>query len=241
MNPYESEKLLSEYLLFHYGSEKEMLGEFPGPREALNFPARSVSELLALPCGPRALDIGCAVGRASFALAAHCEQVIGIDFSASFINTVRQLQQRGSFSYGASVERDIFEPRTARAPSHGEKIQFETGDAMCLRADLGAFNVVLAANLICRLPNPGHFLDRLPELVIPGGQLLLTTPFTWLEDYTPREHWLGRGNQRSFEALQEILAPHFELEHTCDLPFLIREHERKFQYTIAIGSRWRRR
>ena len=48
--------------------------------------------------------------------------------------------------------------------------------------DLGSFDIVHAANLICRLPNPMLFLDRLPELVKEGGgSLLLATPFTWLE------------------------------------------------------------
>ena len=55
-----------------------------------------------------------------------------------------------------------------------------------LEEDLGSFDLVHAANLLCRLPNPQAFLDRLNELVAPGGQLLLTTPFTWLEDFTPK-------------------------------------------------------
>ena len=112
---------------------------------------------------------------------------------------------------------------------------------MNLRPGLAGFDAVLAANLICRLPEPRKFLDRLPQLVKSGGQLLLTTPFTWLEEFTPRENWLARDGRRSFEVLKEILTPHFELQATKDLPFLIREHERKFQYGIALGTRWLRR
>jgi hypothetical protein len=41
--------------------------------------------------------------------------------------------------------------------------------------------------------------------------------------------------------LASILEPHFQLETEKDLPFLIREHSRKFQYGISLGSRWRRR
>ena len=43
------------------------------------------------------------------------------------------------------------------------------------------------ANLICRLPNPLAFIDRVATLVAVGGVLVLTTPWTWLEDYTPRD------------------------------------------------------
>jgi hypothetical protein len=79
----------------------------------------------------------------------------------------------------------------------------------------------------------------LTELVSPGGQLLLTTPFTWLEEFTPREHWLGVGDSAS--ALKNILQESFDLEVEKNLPFLIREHRRKFQYTVALGMRWRRK
>jgi hypothetical protein len=49
----------------------------------------------------------------------------------------------------------------------------------------------MAVNLIDRLPKPVRFLAHLPELVVPGGQLVLASPYTWMEDYTPRRHWHG--------------------------------------------------
>lgn len=39
-NVYESEKLLNEYLVFHYGSEDEILRFSFGPKGSLNFPKR---------------------------------------------------------------------------------------------------------------------------------------------------------------------------------------------------------
>ncbi len=243
MNPYETEKLVGEYLLFHYGTAEQILGSGPGPREALDFAARLVDELLALPCGSRALDVGCAVGRSSFELARHCESVRGIDFSQAFITAASRMKN-GSASVRQTVEGEIARAIEISAPTvNPGEVEFETGDAMALRDELGDFDVVLAANLICRLPEPMRFLERLPTLVKSGGQLLLTTPFTWLEEFTPKSNWLGgrADGKRSFAALQEVLAPHFALEITKDLPFLIREHERKFQYGVALGSRWRRK
>lgn len=64
---------------------------------------------------------------------------------------------------------------------------FEQGNACALREDIGTFGCVLGANLICRLPDPVTFLDRLASLVAVGGVLVLTTPWTWLEEYTPRD------------------------------------------------------
>jgi len=122
------------------------------------------------------------------------------------------------------------------------RVAFEVGDAMALREDLGSFDVVLAANLLCRLPDPRKFLARLPSLVRTGGQLLLTTPFTWLKEYTPREHWIGgRGDASSADVLTDLLSPHFELRFQKDLPFLIRKHARKYQWSVAWGTRWVRK
>jgi hypothetical protein len=117
---------------------------------------------------------------------------------------------------------------------------------MNLSSDLGAFDVVLMANLIDRLSEPRRCLVRLPELVRAGGQLIITSPYTWLEEFTPREHWLGgfeRHGQRvtTLDGLQAALDGSFELVKTLDLPFLIREHARKFQWSVAQASCWVRR
>lgn len=65
------------------------------------------------------------------------------------------------------------------------------GDACALPADLPAFDAVLAANLLCRLPDPMRFLGRCPSLVKRGGVLVLVSPFSWLEAWTPQQKWLG--------------------------------------------------
>ena len=249
MNPYESSRLLAEYLLFHYGSEEQILGGHAGPREALDFPVRCVHELVdggRVPPAARALDVGCAVGRSAFELCAFCPTVIGVDFSHSFIQAARELKGRGECSFEMVVEGEICELVQARVPTHLDRgrADFQVGDATNLPENLGRFDVVLAANLICRLAKPTLFLQRLPALVNQGGQLLMTTPFTWLADFTSPSDWLGgrKGDGvRSFHALNEILGRDFELEVAKDLPFLIREHERKFQYGVALACRWIRR
>jgi len=243
-NIYESDRLVREYLLFHYGAPEEILPWPEGPRDALGFAARLVGDLLdvaSLPSAARALDVGCAVGRSSFELARHCGEVIGIDFSRAFVDAAETVRTRGTLDYDFVIEGDRAAQSAARRPEGVDpaRIAFEVGDAMALRENLGSFDVVLAANLLCRLPDPRRFLARLPALVRPGGQLLLATPFTWLEEYTPRENWIGgRGDASSELALTELLTPDFELRFAKDLPFLIREHSRKYQWSVAWGTRW---
>ncbi len=244
-NPYESDELLQQYLVFHYAAPAEQFSHDSGPVEALDFPKRCALEGFdhgALEPGGRALDLGCAVGRSTFELARHCNEVIGIDYSQAFIDAASRLKETGvhlaqRFEEGRRTTRLELQvdPAIDRA-----RTRFEQGDAQDIRADIGAFDAVLACNLVCRLPDPMRLLRRLPDLVRPGGQLFITTPFTWLEEYTPEANWLGDGAEESFSGLREALEPEFRLLRKWDMPFLIREHARKYQYSIAQASRWQR-
>ena len=109
---------------------------------------------------------------------------------------------------------------------------------MALPADLGVFDRVHAANLLCRLSRPQILLERLPGLVKSGGELVLATPCTWLDAYTPPENWPQAG---TFEWLKSCLSGDFELVRQTDEAFLIRETARKFQWTSSLVTVWRRR
>lgn len=245
-NPYESDDLLSQYLVFHYAPPEEQFPYSFGGKDGLDFPVRCVTEGLDaknLPGTRRALDIGCAVGRSTFELARTFGEVIGIDFSHSFIGAANRLKETGQLPTCLKLEGDWTKDLNIQLPNGADptQVQFEQGDAQFLREDLGQFDAVLACNLICRLPDPQKFLSRLPSLLKPGGQLFLTTPFTWLEEYTPKDNWLGGGGTSSFDALHVALEPDFRLDTEFNMPFLIPETARKFQYTVAQASRWIRK
>jgi putative 4-mercaptohistidine N1-methyltranferase len=251
MNIYETDKLLGEYLLFHYGLPQEILPWPGGPADALGYPQRCVSECVEfdkLVGRERALDLGCAVGRSTFELARHFTRVVGIDYSQRFIDAANALQQKGSMDYKRTDEGDLTTWLTAYVPEDIDRsrVQFEQGDAMNLRADLGTFDLVLMANLIDRLSDPLKCLARLGDLVRPGGQLIITSPYTWMEDFTPRDNWLGgmtRDGKKVLtrDGLEAALAGDFRLRKRRDLPFLIREHRRKFQWSVADATIWQRK
>ncbi|MBT4902504.1 MAG: methyltransferase type 12, partial [Verrucomicrobia bacterium] len=102
------------------------------------------------------------------------------------------------------------------------------------------FDVVLMANLIDRLPCPAKCLEQLPNLVAAGGQLIIASPCTWLEEYTPKAEWLGGQAQQTLDTFRDLLSPAFTLDGEWNLPFLIREHARKYQWSIAQATRWLR-
>jgi len=253
MDVYENPQTLSEYLLFHYGADHQLLPYDFGPKTALNFPVRCVRDLIdgvAVSDGgqvvDRAYDLGCAVGRSTFELGHFARYVRGYDLSSAFIGTANSLRDRGRLETDVTVEGERTERIDVRAPEvpvHAD-IGFDVGDAVDLAETLPPADIVLAANLVCRLPTPEAFLASMARLVKPGGQLLLVTPFTWLEAFTPRSAWPRSTTGEAIPGaawIKEVLGQDFVLEYAKDMPFLIREHVRKFQWTVSYGARWRRR
>lgn len=187
----------------------------------------------------RALDLGCAVGRGTFELARRTPEVVGIDASKSFIRAARKMQRSGKYPYRLLIEGLILQPKVAKVPAgiDRQRAHFASGDALRLSPKLGTFDLVMAANLIDRLTHPARFLTKvLPKLVRPGGVVLLTSPYTWSTEFTPRHRWL----RDSFFQIGKLLRPHFRLLHRQDLPFLLREHRRKFQLTFSDATLWQR-
>ncbi|WP_018969357.1 putative 4-mercaptohistidine N1-methyltransferase [Rubritalea marina] len=239
MQDYESVKLLSEYLLMHYGKDEERMPWVIGGIGSLDFVSRTVEYFSPKRVG-LSLDLGCAVGRTSFLLTKTSKKVIGIDFSQSFIDAANTLKEEGSIAYKMHEEGERWVDAVAELPPEvdPEKVRFAQGDAMDLPAGFKGFDRVHASNLLCRLPDPLAFLDSLPGMLADGGELVLATPFSWLEQYTPKEKW-PQGD--SWEWLQQQLEPHFELVRDSDEPFIIREHGRKFQLGVSKVSLWKKR
>ena len=73
------------------------------------------------------------------------------------------------------------------------------------------------------------------------GVLVLVSPNSWMEQYTPPESFIdGDTNEAALAKLAAILQG-FELVHETDLPFMIREHRRKYEYIVSQVSVWRKK
>ena len=239
---YENPTILAEYLLFHYGTAGEILPgsvEWPaGMRDALDFAVRTPSHF-SNTAAQRGLDLGCAVGRSTYEMSRTCAEVTGMDFSHAFISAAKQLADGHEVPYTRRDEASLETPLKAALPGgvFPDRVSFFQGDAMDLPSDIGTFDRVHAANLLCRLREPVKLLDRLRSLVNHGGQLVLATPCTWLEEFTPPANWPSEG---TLTWLESHLGSAFKLLKEKDEPFLIRETARKFQWTRSMLTVWER-
>ena len=182
-NPYEKVTMLHEYLMMHFGTPDQLLPYENGPRSALEFPARCADKCFEVSKGitvRRALDVGCAVGRSTFELTKYFPEVVGIDFSQSFIDAANYLKRHGSMDYQMKTEGNLKVQCTAKLGPEvkPERASFYQGDACNISPELGQFEVVMAANLLCRLPYPRKFLQRLKSLILPGGYLVMPSPYS---------------------------------------------------------------
>ncbi|MBA4142345.1 MAG: 5-histidylcysteine sulfoxide synthase [Nitrosospira sp.] len=242
---YETDKLLSEYAEFHYGDTYFGVPNFPTALAEL-----AIAAMEGKPAH-KALDLGCASGRATFELARHFDEVTGVDFSARFIGQGVQLAGQGVLRYTLADEGDLvfYRERTLAGmdlDAVRHKVAFSQGDACNLKPLLSGYDLILAANLIDRLYDPAKLLRAIHMRLNPGGLLLIASPYTWLEEHTKREAWIG-GFKRdgesfgTFDGLQEILGSHFKLvKGPHEVPFVIRETRRKFQHSLSEVTIWER-
>lgn len=243
---YETDIMLSQYAEFHYGDEYFNVANFPKKLAEL------AVEMMAGQTMNKALDLGCSVGRASFELARHFDQVTGIDFSARLINLGTQMAEQGVVRYTITDEGELVHYKERRLEQLGledtaAKVEFLQGDACNLKSIFKGYDLILAANLIDRLYKPAQFLATVHERLNQDGLLMLASPYTWLEEHTEKAHWLGgfKKDGESFttlDGLKAILEPHFELiREPEEIPFVIRETSRKFQHTLSEVTVWKRK
>jgi len=251
---YETDALVNQYLLFHWGSHSEQRDEalstkFDFP-DVQNLITRTVELMIEnSSCFNKALDLGCAVGRSSFELARRFKAVTGLDYSQGFIDAAAQLAKAGSLDYWRTETGRHRSQLTARVAEDIDtsRLQFIQGDAMHLAATVvpeeGPFDAILLSNLLCRLSDPAsclrQFVGDSPYLDT-GGILVIASPNTWMNQFTAADNFLdGKNSEETLAALGRQL-PGFELIHDEDLPFMIREHRRKYEYIVSQVSVWRK-
>ena len=243
-NIYESDELISQYCEFQYGDENFGVKNF-----ALSCVDSVVKYITK---SKKALDIGCATGRASFELCKHFDEVEGIDFSVRFIGVGTKLKKDGYVAWTSKTEGDLYKHKKVSLEDLGykgleNKVTFWQGDACNIKQNFTGYDLVLAKNLIDRLYDPRLFLESIKDRMNDGGVLMITSPYTWQEESTKKELWLGgfkddKGKEHyTLDGIKDILEKDFELLELKDIEFTIKETSRKYQHSIAQASIWRKK
>ncbi|MDA7817861.1 5-histidylcysteine sulfoxide synthase [Sulfurimonas sp.] len=241
---YESDELVSQYCEFQYGDTHFGVENFA-------ISCANIAKKYAVNT-TKALDLGCATGRATYELAKTFDEVEGIDFSVRFVQVGAKLKSDGFVAFHSHEEGEHYINKKVTINDLGysdirEKVSFWQGDACNLKANFNSYDLIIATNLIDRLYNPRLFLDSVDERLNDDGILILTSPYTWQESSTQKELWLGgykdeNGKDvQTIDTLKSVLGAKFELLHVQDLEFVIKETKRKYQHTISEVSVWKKK
>ncbi len=238
---YENDTQVSQYCEFGWGDTYFDVANYPKTC------ARICIEAAKGKRKGRALDIGCATGRSTLELATAYDKVTGLDFSARFIGVAETMRTKRRIHYALTTEGDLKEFKEATLPPYlasvADRAEFWQADACNLKPIFTGYDLIFAGNLIDRLYNPVKFLQDITGRINEGGLLVLSSTYTWLESFTPKEKWLGGFKKdgepvTTLDGLKEHLELDFSLAETHDIEFVIRETSRKFQHSIAQMTIW---
>ncbi len=229
-NKYENQKVVSSYLWSHYGDlidDKEWLPAYNEWANLMNF-NKGFS-----------LDLGCAVGRFVFEMASKSDYAIGVDLSTAFIKASREIMKNRSMEFEIIQEGNITSPAKIELPHriNTEKVDFIIGDALKLPFPPEIFNNISSLNLIDKVPYPLQHIQEMNRIASKtNSQILISDPFSWSEEVTDIENWIGGKRNGKFtgfgiDNLERILKgydnyinPPWNITHKGEVMWKIRNH-----------------
>jgi SAM-dependent methyltransferase/uncharacterized protein YbaR (Trm112 family) len=142
------------------------------------------------------VDLGCAVGRGTFELAARSgaegSLVLGVDLNFSMLRVAASALRTGRMKYPIRRVGLVYEERSVEVPLEGaERVDFWCVDVLGLPFRGETFDLATSLNLIDSVQSPLDHLTSLRDILRPGGGALVASPFDWSPNATAVEAWVG--------------------------------------------------
>jgi len=150
------------------------------------------------PAGP-VLDLGCAVGRTTLALAERVpgELVLGVDLHFAMLRLAARVLRRGVARWDRRRVGLVYDRREVPADLPGrDRVDFWACDATALPFPEDTFGFAASLNVVDCVASPRDALASLARVLKPGGGAVVSTPYDWSPGATPVEAWLGGHSQR---------------------------------------------
>jgi len=189
---------LSIYLDAHWGDRADP----PTDHFAL---ASIVGRLAALPHVEHAVELGCSAGRIAGELARHADHVLGLDLQFGTVRRARHLLAGEPVAYARRMIGRHYTPVRAHAGDlASDRITLLCGDALDPPLIPRAFDRVVAINLLDSVANPRLLLNVVDGLCVPGGEIILASPYSWQSSVMPEHHRFGGSDPGA--ALRSLLS-----------------------------------
>jgi SAM-dependent methyltransferase/uncharacterized protein YbaR (Trm112 family) len=243
---------LSTYAFDHYGDldPEEKPAPSVSPGSIVKLLVRGFQSIDRTLKGP-VIDMGCAVGQTSFALAQRLDEIVlGVDLNFGMLKTAATILEKGLVTYPRRRGGIAFEHRSFPATfEKATNVDFWVCDATALPFSGNTFSTGVSLNVLDCTWSPYDHLKEVGRILLPGGSALVSTPYDWTANATPVEAWLGGHSQRSEHQgaspaiLRSLLSggghPHaveeLELISEEDIPWTLRLHDRSvMEYLVHL-------
>ena len=164
-----------------------------------NLPAALTPLLATLPRAVPALDLGCSVGGATFALAAHSGGLtLGVDLNFAMLQAAQAVLRGGPLRFdrrrvGLVYERCELE---VPVPSSGH-VDFWACDLLALPLAAGLCQTVIALNVLDCVGSPRQLLEEIGRILGGSGAALVASPYDWSLQATAAAGWIGGHSDRA--------------------------------------------
>ncbi|MCT7638392.1 5-histidylcysteine sulfoxide synthase [Aliarcobacter butzleri] len=218
-NFYESDESISSYCDLYYGKDNLYTNYMDLLRPYLKDLKNS-----------KALDLGCCVGRTSFELAKIYDEVLGIDFSANYINIGVKLKLYDFVNYKIKKQDKTFEERAISLKDFDlekvkDKVSFMQGDACNLKEIYKDFDLIFYSSLIDKLYYPKKFLEDVSRRINKNGFFVFLSSHNWFNEH------INENN----------LFLEFELLDKIEVSSFIKMKNKNYENKTLLMSIWRKK
>ena len=181
--------------------------------------------LRALPRAGAALEIGCGAGRALFELSRTAAQVVGLDHSGSLLRAAQRLLRGEELPCARRMAGRAYAEASVRAPAAAANVALVCADALDAPFAPGSFERVVALNVLDNVPSPRALLHHLHLLAAPGGDIVLSSPFSWRDGIVDEPERLA-GPDPAAALRDEARALGWTILDEADVPWTLRRDAR---------------
>jgi SAM-dependent methyltransferase/uncharacterized protein YbaR (Trm112 family) len=215
---------LSIYLDSHWGDHAEPPADDGGL-------AAIIDRLALLPRVSLAVELGCSVGRVVAELARRAEHVVGLDLQFGAVRRARRILDGERLPYNRRIiGRRYMTARVSAGDRAAPGVTLLCGDALDPPLIPRSYDRVVALNLLDSISNPRQLLTVMDALCATGGELILSSPYTWKSSVMADADRLGDFDPAA--AVRAILRDGTELmaryaiEDEAELPWTLRRDAR---------------
>jgi len=129
-------------------------------------------------------------------IGSHIVDVLRLDFITSFFHSLGECQRLLDLGCGEKPFKFIYEGKVENyigmdmpsSPHHQDQVDvFANGEVLPFQSE--SFDVVLCSELMEHVTEPTLLLTEINRILVPGGRLILTTPFLVPEHETPIDYF----------------------------------------------------